>query len=81
MLETSHSDDHQDRATERLDAILLTDLVRRLPADQMEVIRMSFFDGLSHAEIGQRLNLPLGTVKSRLRLAFGKLRAALGEAQ
>ena len=50
-----------------------------LPDDQQEVIRLSFMDGLSHQEIADRLQIPLGTVKSRLRLSFEKLRLSLGE--
>ena len=50
----------------------------RLPEEQERVVRMTFFDGLSQAEIAERLGIPLGTVKTRVRLAFAKLRAALG---
>lgn len=50
-----------------------------LSTDQREVIELSFFAGLSHGEIAQEIDAPLGTVKSRLRLAFSKLRGALGE--
>lgn len=46
--------------------------------DQSEIVRMAFYEGRPHSEIAEILGLPLGTVKSRLRLAFGKLRAALG---
>ncbi|MAZ04326.1 MAG: RNA polymerase subunit sigma [Sneathiella sp.] len=48
-----------------------------LPPEQMKIIRMSFFEEKSHGEIAEELDLPLGTVKSRLRLAFGKIRAEL----
>jgi RNA polymerase sigma-70 factor (ECF subfamily) len=48
-----------------------------LPADQLEVITLSYIDGLSHSEIADRLGLPLGTVKSRMRLAYQKVRDAL----
>jgi RNA polymerase sigma-70 factor (ECF subfamily) len=48
-----------------------------LPPDQAEVIRLSFFADLAHSAIAQRLNLPLGTVKSRLRLAMLKIRNEL----
>jgi RNA polymerase sigma-70 factor (ECF subfamily) len=48
-----------------------------LPAEQLSLVRLAFFDGLSHSEISDRTGLPLGTVKSRLRLAFGRLRRTL----
>jgi RNA polymerase sigma-70 factor, ECF subfamily len=48
-----------------------------LPADQQEVVSLSFLEGLSHSEIAERLALPLGTVKSRMRIAYQKVRAAL----
>jgi RNA polymerase sigma-70 factor (ECF subfamily) len=51
-----------------------------LPADQAQVVRLAFFADKPHSEIAAELNLPLGTVKSRLRLAMGRLRALLGEA-
>jgi len=52
-----------------------------LPEDQRIVIQLSFMKGLSHGEIAAQLGLPLGTVKSRIRLAFGRLRGELGELQ
>ena len=53
--------------------------VSSLSADQAEVIRLSFFEEMAHSEIAARLGIPLGTVKSRLRLAFNRLRATLKE--
>lgn len=50
-----------------------------LSPDQREVIACAFYDGLSQSEIALKLDLPLGTVKSRTRLAMARLRAALGE--
>jgi RNA polymerase sigma-70 factor (ECF subfamily) len=50
-----------------------------LSEDQLAVIRLSFFSGLSQSEIAETLGAPLGTVKSRLRLGFGRLREALGD--
>ena len=45
-----------------------------LPLEQREVIELAFLQGLSHAKIAKKLELPLGTVKSRVRLAYQKLR-------
>lgn len=49
----------------------------RLPSEQAEIVRLSFFSEEPHSAIAERLGLPLGTVKSRLRLAMGRLRALL----
>lgn len=48
-----------------------------LPSDQSEVVMLSYVEGLSHSEIAERLGLPLGTVKSRMRLAYAKIREAV----
>lgn len=50
-----------------------------LPPEQAEVIHKAFFEDKVHAEIEKELGIPLGTVKSRLRLAMARLRAALGD--
>lgn len=50
-----------------------------LPGEQATVVMMAFFYGKAHADVARELNLPLGTVKSRLRLATSKLRGLLGE--
>lgn len=57
----------------------LHEALKALPEEQVELIRLSFFDEASHSTIAARLGLPIGTVKSRIRLAFGRLRAALEE--
>lgn len=51
----------------------------QLPDDQLRVIELSFFEEQAHAEIAQTLRIPLGTVKSRLRLAMVRLRGLLGD--
>ena len=53
------------------------DALTGLPEDQAEVVRLSFFEDKPHSEIARELGIPLGTVKSRLRLAFGRLKTAL----
>jgi RNA polymerase sigma-70 factor (ECF subfamily) len=54
----------------------LRHLVKTLPAEQRDLIIMAFFQGLSHSEMAERLGLPLGTVKSRIRLGLQKLKDA-----
>jgi len=51
-----------------------------LPPDQREVIELAFIEGLSHSTIADRLGLPLGTVKGRVRGGLQRLGSALGEA-
>lgn len=51
--------------------------VAQLPAEQEKLLRLAYFEDKSHSLIAEELSLPLGTVKSRLRLAMAKLRAAL----
>jgi RNA polymerase sigma-70 factor (ECF subfamily) len=50
-----------------------------LPEEQVRVVKLSFFEGRAHGDIAKLLDLPLGTVKSRLRLAMNRLRNLLGE--
>jgi RNA polymerase sigma factor (sigma-70 family) len=53
--------------------------IATLPPEQARVIKLSFFSDKPHSEIAAELELPLGTVKSRLRLAMNRLRALLEE--
>jgi RNA polymerase sigma-70 factor (ECF subfamily) len=53
--------------------------IESLREDQADLIRRAFFSGLSHSQIAEETGVPLGTVKSRIRLAFSKLRRALEE--
>ncbi|MFD1703859.1 sigma-70 family RNA polymerase sigma factor [Methylopila henanensis] len=64
-----------------LDASEREGFVRRamatLPPEQFNLVRLAFFEGRSHSEIAESEGLPLGTVKSRIRLAFSRLRRRL----
>ena len=51
--------------------------LEKLPDEQRELVRLAFYNGWSHSKIAEDTNLPLGTVKSRLRLAFSRLRNEL----
>ncbi|HET9206313.1 MAG TPA: sigma-70 family RNA polymerase sigma factor [Burkholderiaceae bacterium] len=51
--------------------------LRQLAPEQVQILRLAFYDEQSHARIASELNMPLGTVKSRIRLAVGHLRRLL----
>jgi RNA polymerase sigma-70 factor (ECF subfamily) len=52
-----------------------------LPHEQKEVVALAYLEGLSHSEIADRLGMPLGTVKSRMRIAYQKIRQTLENAE
>lgn len=57
--------------------IAVGNAITSLPAAQQQAIELAYYDGLSHNEIAARLNQPLGTVKTRIKLGMSKLREAL----
>ena len=65
-------DDWQDR--ERAEALRQT--LTELPPDQAQVLGLGYFGGLSQSEIAVQLKLPLGTVKTRMRIGLQRLREA-----
>jgi RNA polymerase sigma-70 factor (ECF subfamily) len=88
-LEQEHREDEEEECTDEPERHLLMaerdhivrTTIATLPVDQAQVITLSFFDGLAHSEIAERLDIPLGTVKSRIWLAFQRLRERIGEPQ
>ena len=64
----------QDEPQKDLARNQVIDAVETLPIEQRDVIFKVYFEGRSHREIAEDLDLPLGTVKSRARLGFQKLR-------
>jgi RNA polymerase sigma-70 factor, ECF subfamily len=68
------SPDTADLVAAADEAELVAEAIGSLPEDQLEVVRLSYFDGLSHSEIAEVIGIPLGTVKGRMRLALGRLR-------
>ncbi len=68
-------------AAELLDSRQLQRLLGQLPVEQAEVIQLAFFQGLTHSELAERLGLPLGTVKTRVRLGLKKLKGLWQQAE
>lgn len=56
---------------------VLSQALQRIPPEQRRVIVLAYFGGMSQSEISMQLNIPLGTVKKRIRLGLQKLRASL----
>jgi RNA polymerase sigma-70 factor (ECF subfamily) len=63
-------DDHVDRAR-------LHDALAALPGEQRQALELAYFRYLSHAQIAEKLGVPLGTIKSRLAMGLRKLQTAL----
>jgi len=59
------------------DEARLRSALQTLPEEQIHLLRLAFFSDLSHRDIAEKEQLPLGTVKSRIRLALAKLKAQL----
>ena len=75
-------EDQPDSVAERRDtAHRLLAAVRRLPASQREAVLLAHWGGMSSSEIAEHTGVPLGTAKSRLRLAHEKLREDWAEAE
>ncbi|CAK0759712.1 ECF RNA polymerase sigma factor RpoE [uncultured Gammaproteobacteria bacterium] len=68
---------HQVESAE--EAKRLREAIATLPPEQVEMLRMAYFEDKPHGEIAAERNMPLGTVKSRLRLALDRLRRVLRE--
>ncbi len=61
------------------DAVRLRQAIRALPEEQESLLRLAFYDDKPHSAIAAESGLPLGTVKSRIRLALARLRRVLGD--
>ena len=58
---------------------LIRECIKDLPAEQQQVLKLAFFEEKAHSEVAEQLGIPLGTVKSRIRLAFKRIRSEFGE--
>jgi RNA polymerase sigma-70 factor (ECF subfamily) len=69
----------EDEALQRETAAEIQGALGKLPGEQSKVIELAYFGGFSHSEIARILNLPMGTVKGRMRLGLEKIRGELAE--
>jgi RNA polymerase sigma-70 factor, ECF subfamily len=69
-------DGPEEQVEGHLQSRRIRQVIATLPAEQREVLGLAYFKGLSHSEIAEQLNQPLGTVKSRIRQAMQKVRDA-----
>jgi RNA polymerase sigma-70 factor (ECF subfamily) len=74
---TAPRDEHSSEADSVTDAVVIASGLAELSTDQREVVELAFYEGLTHHQIADRLELPLGTVKSHLRRGLRRLREAL----
>lgn len=71
----------QEIISREQEARLLSNMLETLPKEQGDVLKLAFFEEKSHMAVSEELGIPLGTVKSRIRLALGRIRSELGRIQ
>jgi RNA polymerase sigma factor (sigma-70 family) len=69
--------DNKDHVEQRVEDIGVQDILKSLPQEQQFVVDHLYFKGYSQSEVSEEFNIPLGTVKTRLRLAMQHLRKVL----
>jgi RNA polymerase sigma factor (sigma-70 family) len=69
--------DNKERVEQKIEDIGVRDIIKNLPDDQQFVVEYLYFKGYSQSELAEEFNIPLGTVKTRLRLAMQSLRSTL----
>jgi RNA polymerase sigma-70 factor (ECF subfamily) len=65
---------------QRHDAVRVRSALWKIPAEQRRLIELAYFGGLTQRQMAERCDLPLGTVKTRVRSGLRHLRAILGDA-
>jgi RNA polymerase sigma-70 factor (ECF subfamily) len=64
-----------------MDAAQVREALDTLPREQQQAIELAYFSGLSHSEIARKLDVPVGTIKGRLRIGLQKMRTFLDQAR
>ncbi len=73
------SDDPEAEALRAVEGEVVRGALAELPREQREVVQMAYFGGLTYPEVAAATGIPLGTVKSRMRLALERLRILVGQ--
>ena len=79
MMNVTPEADASEKYQAAEDQKMLRRSIGQLPAEQAEIVEKAFFEDKSHSVIAEELALPLGTVKSRIRLALSRLRTLVSE--
>ena len=78
-----HLENDQTHADDEIDVQQTGDSIQKalacLPFEQAQVLELAYFGDKSHREIAEQLNLPLGTVKSRIRLALARMKGSISD--
>lgn len=69
--------DRQENTEMEVDAIGLKEVLQKLPTEQQFIVSQLYLKGYTQSEVAEEFNIPLGTVKTRLRLAMNELRSLL----
>jgi RNA polymerase sigma factor (sigma-70 family) len=70
--------DNQEFIEQRIEGIGVREIIKVLPEDQQFVVEQLYFNGYSQSELAEESGIPLGTIKTRLRMAMQQLRNSLG---
>jgi RNA polymerase sigma-70 factor (ECF subfamily) len=77
----SDADSFVAREANWINGQVLRRLLQNLPPEQRQLIELAFYEGYTHSELAELLHLPLGTVKTRLRMGMQKLRILWEESE
>ncbi|MCH2678849.1 MAG: sigma-70 family RNA polymerase sigma factor [Alphaproteobacteria bacterium] len=77
MLTPNQEDSADNIYGSKQESIKITDAIKMLPEEQSKLIKMTYYEDKSHSIIAKELKMPLGTVKSRIRLASTRLKKLL----
>jgi RNA polymerase sigma factor (sigma-70 family) len=70
--------DREEYIEQKVDGIGIKEILKKLPEEQRFIVEHLYFKGYSQSELAEEYNIPLGTVKTRLRTAMKQLRTLLG---